>query len=211
MSNNITSQIAMTGKVTSMTEALSLDPLDYSGSYKLIGGRAPLDLVNTISWEGTERQHDWLSTTSNVVIWLRGVGVEPLRPAESDILKVQQLRAILRQVLQPLAHQAHPSKPAVERFNSLLVDVLTRRYIDPVDLAWTWEAPLQFLHVFDPIVYDAGQILTSAHDRLRHCPSCGWIFEDKTRNGRRRWCDMADCGSRAKARSYYHRQRSQDT
>jgi predicted RNA-binding Zn ribbon-like protein len=36
---------------------------------------------------------------------------------------------------------------------------------------------------------------------------CGWIFLDDSRGKRRRWCDMNDCGSRAKARQYYARQR----
>ncbi len=32
---------------------------------------------------------------------------------------------------------------------------------------------------------------------------CGWLFLDESRGKRRRWCDMSDCGSRAKARRYY--------
>jgi len=33
--------------------------------------------------------------------------------------------------------------------------------------------------------------------------NCGWLFLDESRGKRRRWCDMNDCGSRAKARRYY--------
>jgi predicted RNA-binding Zn ribbon-like protein len=35
--------------------------------------------------------------------------------------------------------------------------------------------------------------------------ACGWLFLDDCRGKRRRWCDMKDCGSRAKARSFYQR------
>jgi predicted RNA-binding Zn ribbon-like protein len=35
--------------------------------------------------------------------------------------------------------------------------------------------------------------------------ACGWLFVDESRGKRRRWCDMKDCGSRAKARSFYER------
>lgn len=37
--------------------------------------------------------------------------------------------------------------------------------------------------------------------RVRRCagPRCGRVFFDATRNGQRRWCDMATCGNRAKA------------
>jgi predicted RNA-binding Zn ribbon-like protein len=37
--------------------------------------------------------------------------------------------------------------------------------------------------------------------RLKQCPACDcrWLFLDTTRNGSRRWCDMATCGNRNKA------------
>ncbi len=38
--------------------------------------------------------------------------------------------------------------------------------------------------------------------RVRRCaaePACPRVFLDTSRNGRRRWCDMASCGNRAKA------------
>jgi predicted RNA-binding Zn ribbon-like protein len=35
--------------------------------------------------------------------------------------------------------------------------------------------------------------------------NCGWLFIDESRGKRRRWCDMNDCGSRAKARRYYEK------
>lgn len=39
------------------------------------------------------------------------------------------------------------------------------------------------------------------------CPadSCGWAFYDHARNRSRRWCSMAVCGNRTKARSYRRR------
>ena len=36
---------------------------------------------------------------------------------------------------------------------------------------------------------------------------CGWLYVDESRGQRRRWCDMNDCGSRAKARRYYETHR----
>lgn len=37
-------------------------------------------------------------------------------------------------------------------------------------------------------------------DGLKRCgnPLCRWVFVDGSRNGSRRWCDMAACGNRAK-------------
>jgi predicted RNA-binding Zn ribbon-like protein len=30
-----------------------------------------------------------------------------------------------------------------------------------------------------------------------------WLFIDASKNATRRWCDMASCGNRAKARRHY--------
>jgi predicted RNA-binding Zn ribbon-like protein len=38
---------------------------------------------------------------------------------------------------------------------------------------------------------------------------CGWVFLDDSRGMRRRWCDMNDCGSRAKAKRFYTRRKSE--
>lgn len=51
--------------------------------------------------------------------------------------------------------------------------------------------------------------------RLRRCPpdagGCGWVFLDRSRNGSRRWCRMADCGTTAKARRLTERRRATRT
>lgn len=41
--------------------------------------------------------------------------------------------------------------------------------------------------------------------RIRICDNCGWLFLDRSRNGSRRWCDMAVCGNRQKASRHYRR------
>jgi predicted RNA-binding Zn ribbon-like protein len=43
--------------------------------------------------------------------------------------------------------------------------------------------------------------------RIRICQNCRWLFLDRSRNGSRRWCDMAVCGNRQKAKRHYHRHR----
>ncbi|MFI7128749.1 CGNR zinc finger domain-containing protein [Nonomuraea sp. NPDC050153] len=48
--------------------------------------------------------------------------------------------------------------------------------------------------------------------RVRRCPTesggCGWIFLDRSRNGSRRWCRMADCGTEVKSRRLTERRRA---
>ena len=57
------------------------------------------------------------------------------------------------------------------------------------------------------VAADAIALLAGA-DRLQRihvCPgrNCGWLFLNTS--GRRRWCSMATCGSRAKMRALYAR------
>ncbi|WP_223167566.1 CGNR zinc finger domain-containing protein [Nonomuraea sp. SYSU D8015] len=53
---------------------------------------------------------------------------------------------------------------------------------------------------------------TADVERVRRCPTesggCGWVFLDRSRNGSRRWCRMADCGTDVKARRLTERRRA---
>ena len=70
---------------------------------------------------------------------------------------------------------------------------------DPVDDA--------LARLADPLVME----LTAGHpERIKVCASdtCEWIFYDASRTSRRRWCDMATCGNRAKAARHRARERA---
>lgn len=188
--------------------ALNLDPGTYRGSYKLVGGRPSLDLVNTVSWPGTARAHDWLDSVDNLQRWLHATGLPPVCGRRPDLRAAIDLRDVLTAVLRPLAHGERPPRKAVDDLNRHVAKAQARRQIDPSSLAWTWAPPERTIDVFAPVLLDAAELVADGdHQRLRYCPSCDWLFEDQTRNGQRRWCDMADCGSRDKARRYYRRNR----
>ena len=192
-----------------MTDSL-LDPHGYSGRYRLIGGRLSLDFVNTISWPHSERRHDWLGTSENIAAWFKVVGLPSCPFTDSDLAAVHEYRDILSLTLRPLAHGDRPAPAMVERFNGLLATALTRRFVDAISLTWAWKRPESGGDALAPVVLDAADVMTSTtYERLKYCDACDWLFEDQTRNGRRRWCDMAVCGSRAKSRAYYHRMKAE--
>ena len=72
-----------------------------------------------------------------------------------------------------------------------------------------------------PVDVAMGAVLDAVHEvvrlglwgRLRICanPSCGWVFFDRSRNRSKVWCEMAECGNRAKARRYRARRRGART
>ncbi|MCO4315560.1 CGNR zinc finger domain-containing protein [Phyllobacterium sp. 21LDTY02-6] len=47
--------------------------------------------------------------------------------------------------------------------------------------------------------------------RIKICPNCHWLYLDQSRNRSRRWCDMAICGNRAKAKRHYSRRNADET
>ena len=74
---------------------------------------------------------------------------------------------------------------------------------------WQWMGmDSAFESVLWPIARAAADLLVSKElTHLRICASdeCDWLFLDKTKNQRRRWCDMKTCGNRVKARRHYQR------
>ena len=73
-------------------------------------------------------------------------------------------------------------------------------------MPWPW---LQEAMLW-PVLRSAAELLTSEEAaRVRQCASetCSWLFVDRSRTHRRRWCDMKTCGNRDKARRYYQRHR----
>ena len=76
---------------------------------------------------------------------------------------------------------------------------------------WEWPADRPDLRQVLWSVIQAAADLVTSHDvaRIRECnaPDCNWLFLDRSRGGRRKWCDMSTCGNRAKARRYYERHR----
>lgn len=78
--------------------------------------------------------------------------------------------------------------------------------------AWEWTETDQLEFILWQVVRSTADLLTSPErDRIRECAGedCGWVFLDLSRNRSRRWCDMEDCGNRAKAHRHYDRKKNQ--
>lgn len=76
---------------------------------------------------------------------------------------------------------------------------------------WEWSDPTRLDSMLWPILRSVADLLTSPElSRVKMCadPGCGWLFVDRSKNGRRSWCSMRDCGNRAKARRFYAKNKS---
>jgi predicted RNA-binding Zn ribbon-like protein len=76
---------------------------------------------------------------------------------------------------------------------------------------WRWDDSPSLDRILWPVARSAAELLASSDaQRVRCCDGqdCGWLFLDTSRNGARHWCDMRDCGNRAKVRRFRERQRT---
>lgn len=146
------------------------------------------------------------------------------RPREADaaIAEARALRQTLHQVfaklLEPTGARAHPADTdaAAEHFSRFLRGALSNLSFElrgegSPQLVWPWQRRRDHAHRGDwallgilwPVARAAAATLTSGEaSRIRTCAGqdCGWMFVDRSRNGRRRWCEMETCGTIAKER-----------
>jgi predicted RNA-binding Zn ribbon-like protein len=199
-----------------------------AGNVPLEGGSLCLDFTNTLSWRETDKRRDLLNSFSDLVLWGTHVGIlkesdrqdllkkasqnsdEAKRVYESAIL----LRELLFRLFSSIAGEGVIGEETLSEFNGYFADTMGRacciRTSDE-GFAWSFCTEKDSLeYMLDPIVKTAADLLISQDlKRVKICADsdCGWLFVDKSRNSSRRWCNMNDCGNRAKARRHYQRTR----
>ena len=200
-----------------------------TNTFKMVGGRLSLDFHNTASWSGDKVAGDEaIKSFSDIALWCHKAGVmedrrlrqidqaaldHPQRAHEALAAAIR-LRSTLRILFAANAQHGSPPTEAVESLNSMLAKLPLRLRSDGEDggFEWDWTGDGESLEaVLWPVIWDAATLLRD-HDALRRVKSCagdrcGWLFLDTSRRGNRRWCDMADCGNRAKVRRFHERHR----
>jgi len=170
--------------------------------FQFIGGRLALDLVNTVANRLGEAR-DYLSDDAALDRWSRLAG---LPQAPRSLRDARTLREELHAVFHPLALGTPVTDEAMAPLNRRLGPALAGRLLRVRDGDVVWSS--RTTDAIEIILLDAAELLTSgAWRKLRQCEdeACGWLFLDASRSGARRWCRMADCGNRAKARRHYRR------
>jgi predicted RNA-binding Zn ribbon-like protein len=191
----------------------------------LVGGNAALDFANTIN-SRTAPEHDYLTTYADVVAWAELAGVLPgeagraLRKRASrarsgedrTFRRALLMRESIYRTFSAIAAGQPPTTPEVRKLLGAYSQAVARGSLEQKPgggsaLRWTWRPGRD--DVLDPIAYAAGHLLLVAdHPPVKECPGCGWLFLDRSNNGRRRWCDMQTCGSRDKMRRFYRSRRA---
>ena len=170
--------------------------------FQFIGGRLALDLVNTVANRLGETRDD-LSDQAALDRWS---GLAGLQQAFPSLRAARALREELYALFHPLVLRAAITDEAMAPLNRRLSPVVAGRRLRVHDGDVVWSSSTT--DATGIILLDAAELLTSgAWRKLRQCEdeACGWLFLDASRAHARRWCRMADCGNRAKARRHYRR------
>ena len=193
-----------------------------------VGGEAALDFVNTVSGRDDSAPRDRLDSYERLLDWA----------AHANLLPGKRLRALARHAQTDPAGAARALERAKRLRETLfaIVSALAAGRSPPADALdllrahWLAGATAQEFH-FDGDRFSLGvaaedddldliaaiiawrtvsEVLPAPKKRLRICqgPDCAWTFIDRSKAGRRRWCDMAVCGNAAKSRRYYARARA---
>jgi predicted RNA-binding Zn ribbon-like protein len=182
---------------------------------KLQGGTLCLEFANSADWSASGESieaEDALLEPDSLMRWGRRLGV--LAGADggsaAELAAARELRPALRRVLIAAAHGDTPRAADLDLVLRTYAEAAAAARLSPRDgayaLDWPGEDPRK---VRFAVVADAVALLADAPRlaRVHMCPGrdCGWLFLDTS--GRRRWCSMATCGSRAKMRALYARRR----
>jgi predicted RNA-binding Zn ribbon-like protein len=114
----------------------------------------------------------------------------------------------MHQLFSDLVDGRVPADASIAALNQHLKRLRSRQRIEwrHGELRWSQVAGRGTTAITDRLALIAAELITSKDlQRLRRCanPQCGWLFLDTTRNGRRKWCSMTECGGRAKSKRYY--------
>lgn len=182
--------------------------------------------TRTTGWEARDREGDDLGSYGGLVDWaqdeglvdgetaaaLRSCAEERPEKAARVLEDATRLRAALYGTLTAVAREEEPPVGSLDQLNAVLRSAASHLRLsgEVRSYGWTFEASARE-HLEWPVwrvARSAAELLTAEEvERLKLCDAhdCGWLFIDASRNRSRRWCDMADCGNRAKARRFRER------
>jgi predicted RNA-binding Zn ribbon-like protein len=188
--------------------------------YQFVAGNLALDFVNTVAFRADPgRKKDHLQRAEDVQRWARQAQLPDRAAINSGPLAgtagLRRIRAVREQlfaVFHAVANDDPIPADTLARVGNALRDCCAKRSlsIEGTEVRWTWRPGAQRTdYLLYPVLTAATDLLTSdSRSLVRQCEDagCGWLFLDRSNARKRRWCTMADCGNRNKARKYYRRE-----
>ena len=181
---------------------------------RLDGGRPCLDFVNSIHDRLAAVPVDYLSGPAQYREWCARTGLLSRQEAERIAVTAgvlgearnfrEHLHALLSARIDRTALPANSLRHC-DRWLHQAWSTLTLDPASPKALSWP-AAALDARLPLKRIALSALEVLKDTQpQRLKRCASadsCGWLFYDDSKGGRRRWCSMEACGTVEKMRRF---------
>lgn len=198
----------------------------------LVGGKSCLDFANTVEPRRGGPGRDHLGSYADLVLWALHAGelneeqAEQLldeagrRPGdvEAAFQRALTLREAIYRIFSAIVRGEEPRRSDLEALARANAAAARHSRITPSTdgFVWDWTEDANLERPLWALARSAVELLTGGElERLKECPAeeggCGWLFFDESKNRSRRWCSMADCGSKVKMRRLYARRRSQNS
>jgi len=200
--------------------------------FKTIGGHPCLDFVNTVSGRVPTRDAkdiagytiirdkflkyiDLLSWAQKVKLisdeeieMLRKLAEKDERSADAVLVRAVRLREALYRIVKSIVEDRDPGGDDLGLLNEELRIGRQHEHLDHRDKRFELRVE-EVESSLDSLLWlvsrSAADLLRSERlERVRQCPGdeCWWLFLDESRNHTRQWCDMRECGNRAKVRRF---------
>lgn len=183
-----------------------------------VGGHPALDFCNTRAGWGSPAPKEYLRSPAHLALWAaeRGlldraevVSLSAAHPGGDVVDRAIRFRDALYDVLVGTA-----AASSWEAVNVEVAAAAAHARLRPAAGAAAWDLAVpdgadRLARPLHAVAWAAAGLLTTiGPPGVRACPGdgCGWVFHDP--RGRRRWCSMAWCGNRAKARRHATRMRA---
>ncbi len=183
-----------------------------------VSGHIGLELANTLAGRGSATPRDYLAGDRALVAWALDTTLLPddAAPLLEQVTEAAGPATRRARALREALHRCALGEGASSDDWALIAAAATtaRRHAEfgPTPQGATWRVPAPDTPALLPTAalhaaaLAAEALLGAAlATTVAACPGdgCGWLFTDPRR--RRRWCSMAVCGNRAKARRHAER------
>ena len=195
--------------------------------FGFVGGALALDFVNTASQRVDGPFKEKLVDYSELVRFaeeadaidesggqvLLGLAGTNARRATAVVEDARKLREAIYRTFSALGRGDEADAADLETISRHYADAVAHQRLantaDGIQFAWP-DPPISLEQVLWSVAVSATELLVSDDvARVKECATdnCNWLFLDSSKNKSRRWCEMRECGNRAKARRHYARKK----